>query len=120
MPNDIAHLEGATGTIEVAKHPLPILHIYEVTEQELMVLNRAHFMRAVHTTLLGISFSSAVSFIVVLLTVQVSDPKLHATYVAVVIISCFLFLYSLIMWIRGEYEGGKQSRRLLGKTKATS
>src|SRR5258706_145800 len=120
MPDNAGHLEGATGTIEVTKHPLPLLHIYEVTEQELLVLNRAHFMQAVHSTLLDISFSSAISFVIVLLTVEVSDPKIHATFIGIVIISCFLFLYSLIMWIRGEYEGGKQQKRLLGKEKGVT
>ncbi|MEJ0089297.1 MAG: hypothetical protein WDM80_06065 [Limisphaerales bacterium] len=114
---DQGHLEGATGTIEVAKHPLPLLHIYEVTEQDLSALNRSHFMRAVHTTLMGISFSTAVSFLVVLLTVEVSNSKVYAIYVAIVIINVFLFIYSLTIWLRGEYENSRQQKRLLNQAK---
>lgn len=110
-----ATIEGATGTIPVAKHPLRLLHVYEITEQDLATLNSVHFSRAVYTTLLGISASAAVSFIIVLLTVQIDKPKLYASFVAVVIVSCLVFLYSLAMWIRGEFQGSRLNRQLKGK-----
>jgi hypothetical protein len=107
-------------TIEVTRHPLPTLHIHEITEQDLAVLNRAHFMRAVHTTLLGMSFSSAVSFIIVLTTMDVKDATLHATFVGVVILSVLVFLYSLIMWGRGEYDANNLQKNFLRKEKLES
>jgi len=97
------HLESHTAkadTIQVTRHPLAGLHIYEVTEQDLQTLNQANFSRTLHSTLFGMSFSAAVSFFIVIATVPISDAKQSATFVSVLLVSTFVFLYSVIMWIR--------------------
>jgi hypothetical protein len=119
MSNGGQQLESRTAksdTIEVTRHPLGGLHIYEVTEQDLQTLNQANFSRTIHSTLLGISFTAAVSFIIVLATVSISNPKQYASFVAVLLVSIFVFLYSLIMWIRAEILASKARKQITQKS----
>lgn len=96
------HLEGVTGTIPVTRHPILELHIYEVTEQDLAVLRRGSFLRALLTLLVGVSSSTVVSLIIVLYTVPISSPKVYASFVGVVLVCAFILICSIAGWIYVE------------------
>ncbi|HTV42826.1 MAG TPA: hypothetical protein VMF08_19835 [Candidatus Sulfotelmatobacter sp.] len=99
------HLQGATGqqgTIAVTRHPISALHIYEVTEQDLAVLRRGSFLRALLTLLIGVSSSTVVSLIIVLYTVTIGSPKVYASFVGVVLVCAFILLCSIAGWIYVE------------------
>lgn len=100
--------------IEATIHPLPELHIYQVTEQELKNIENASFNKAIFNIGIGTSLSTAISFLICILTTEIKDPYIRATFTGIVVIGLVFFVLFLIFSIRCIMESKQIFRKIRG------
>jgi hypothetical protein len=96
--------EPAEVTVVGIRHGLSTLHIYELMEQDLEVIERTSFLRTLYTLFIGAGFSAAVSFAVVLGTVPIPDAYTYALFVALVGVSSFILILCSVLWFTVERQ----------------
>jgi hypothetical protein len=109
--------EPAEVKVLVVRHGVGAIHIYEVTESELEVLERSSFYRTLSTTGIGIGASAAVSFGLCLWTVPIANPFTYASFLALLIVSTFIFVVSNILWWVVERRITVERKKIRGTRK---
>jgi len=101
-------------TVPATRHPIGTLHVYEVTGEELTVIETANFLRTFYTLFIGIGASAAASFGLCLATVPIANAYLFATFVATVMVSVLIFIVFTVLWFRVEHQIVVTRQRILG------
>lgn len=105
-------------TVIATRHPINSLHVYEITEQELEVIENANFLRTFYSMFVAASLSAGISFGLCLWTVPIVNSYTFASFIAVVAVSCVVLLASCVLWARAEWQIVKTRRRIRGMKNA--
>jgi len=100
--------------LSATRHPIGTLHVYEVTGEELAVIENANFLRTFYTLFIGIGLSAAISFGLCLATVPIANAYLFATFAATVMVNVLVFIVFTVLWFRAERQIAVTRKRIMG------
>lgn len=104
---------GTTRSVKATIHQIDDLHIYEITRDELISILGNNFAKSLFSVLTGISISGCVSFSITICTTTISNPKMYATFVALIIVFGIATLICGFFWIKSEIIAYKTGNRYL-------
>ena len=93
---------GSTRSVQATVHQIDELHIYELTKEELTFIVGNSYTKSLFSVLTGISISACVSFLITIWTTPILDPKVYATFVAIVIVFGLFTLICGFFWLKSE------------------
>lgn len=106
---------GTPRSVQATVHQIDDIHIYEVTRDELTSILGNSFTKSLFSVLTGISISACISFLITIWTTTISDPKVYATFVAVIIVFGLSSLICGFFWVKSEIVAYTTGNKYLKK-----
>lgn len=102
-------------SIKATVHQIGNIEIIEITHGELSSIIGNSFVKSLFSILTGISISAFLSFWIALSTIEITDPKTYAIFVAVIIVFAFSTLICGLFWVKAEIKAYQLCRKYLLK-----
>ena len=101
----------AERAIKATVHQIDDINIIEITHEELNSIIGNSFTKSLLSVLTGISVSAFISFWITLNTVTISDPKINAIFIAIILVFGLSTIICGLFWIKSELRAYNLSKK---------